>query len=90
VGLTAVEQTENGLEPGTTQTRLADFFRLDLRAEKRWALGDRSWLSLVAEIFNATLSKEAVDLKCSALETNCAQRFLGPITLPSVGIEGGY
>ena len=90
VGLSAAEQLESGLPPGTTQTRLPDFFRLDLRAEKRWTLGDHSWLSLVLEVFNATLSKEAVDLRCDALGITCTPRYLGPITLPSLGIEGGY
>lgn len=90
VGMSASEQLESGLAPGTTQTRLPDFFRLDVRAEKRWTFGDRAWLAVVFEVYNATLSKEAVDVKCDALGTTCTPRVLGPITLPSVGIEGGY
>jgi hypothetical protein len=56
------------------------FFRLDVRLEKRWTLGDYAFLSLVIEALNATLSKE----------TWPGGERIGPITLPSIGLEGGF
>jgi hypothetical protein len=55
------------------------FFRLDLRLEKRWTLGERAWLSFVAEVMNTTLSKESF-----------AGQDVGPITIPSLGLEAGF
>jgi hypothetical protein len=68
--------------------RLPSFFRLDLRAEKRWRLGKTAWISAIAEWMNATLSKEAIATSCSL--RGCDAQLIGPITIPSVGIEGGF
>lgn len=78
-----VQQTEGG-----ASGRLPGFFRLDLRAEKRWRLGEQAWLSLVAEWMNATLSKEAVATRCNL--QGCEARMIGPVTIPSLGLEGGF
>lgn len=60
------------------------FFRLDLRFEKRWAVGPRDgWISFVAEVLNATLSTETFSSGVGPPKT------IGPITIPSIGIEGG-
>jgi hypothetical protein len=69
-------------------TRLSPFFRLDLRVEKRWQLGPRAYFSFVAEWMNATLSKEAVATTCTL--RGCETQTVGPITIPSLGIEGGF
>jgi hypothetical protein len=71
------------------QHRLPDFYRVDVRAEKRWELGRRRWLAAVLEFFNATLSKESVDYQCSPTTWVCSARDIGPVSLPSIGIEGG-
>jgi hypothetical protein len=55
------------------------FYRIDLRLEKRWNVGKRSWLSFVAEMLNATLRKEIYD-----------GEEIGPISIPSIGLEGGF
>ncbi len=55
------------------------FFRLDLRLEKRWLIGSRGYLSLVFEVLNSTLSKETI-----------ASQTIGPVTIPSIGLEGGF
>lgn len=70
--------------------RLPGFVRLDARAEKRWALGGRAWISVVAEVQNATASKEPNSLACTSEVTTreCEPGTLGPITLPSLGVEG--
>jgi hypothetical protein len=68
--------------------RLPAFFRLDLRLEKRWRLGKDAWISGVAEWLNATLSKEAVSTRCTL--SGCEAQKIGPITIPSLGVEGGF
>lgn len=68
--------------------RLPAFFRLDARAEKRWRLGKTSYISAVAEWMNATLNKEAIATSCSL--NGCTAQLVGPITIPSLGIEGGF
>jgi hypothetical protein len=69
-------------------TRLPGFFRLDLRLEKRWQLGRRAWISFIAEWLNATLSKEAVPTSCT--QQDCQSTTIGPVTIPSIGMEGGF
>jgi hypothetical protein len=68
--------------------RLPAFFRLDLRLEKRWQLRKTTWISFVAEWMNATLSKEAVSTQCTL--SGCQAQTVGPITIPSLGVEGGF
>jgi hypothetical protein len=69
-------------------TRLPPFFRVDLRLEKRWQLGQKTWISAVAEWMNATLSKEAVSTTCTL--SGCETQTIGPVTVPSLGVEGGF
>ena len=54
------------------------FYRIDLRVEKRWTFKASRWLSLVAEMMNVTLHKEVVN-----------GTDVGPISVPSLGLEGG-
>jgi hypothetical protein len=73
-------------DPGST--RLAPFFRVDLRLEKRWQLSRKAWLSFVAEWLNATLTKESIGTSCTL--QGCQETTIGPVTIPSLGIEGGF
>jgi hypothetical protein len=73
-------------DPGST--RLAPFFRVDLRLEKRWQLSPRAWVSFVVEWMNATLSKESVGTNCTL--QGCTEERIGPVTIPSIGLEGGF
>jgi len=75
-------------DPLDSSTRLPPFFRVDLRLEKRWPLGPRSWISAVAEFMNATLSKEAVSTTCNS--NGCQSMTIGPVSIPSIGVEGGF
>jgi TonB family protein len=59
--------------------RGSPFFRLDLRLEKRWELGQTTWISFVAEVLNSTLAKE-----------DFGGAEIGPVTIPSIGAEGGF
>lgn len=68
--------------------RLPPFFRLDMRLEKRWTLGKRAWLSVVLEVLNATLSKEVLSERCR--RGTCTAEAIGPVTVPSLGVEGGF
>jgi TonB dependent receptor/TonB-dependent Receptor Plug Domain len=74
----------------SSQHRLPDYYRFDARLDKRWDLGRREWLTVVAEFFDATLTKEAVDYKCNFLARVCTAESIGPIALPSLGLEGGW
>lgn len=58
--------------------RDAAFYRLDFRVEKKWNVGDVGWLSFVVEMLNATLNTETIQ-----------GQEVGPVTIPSIGIEGG-
>jgi hypothetical protein len=71
-----------------TSTRLPPFYRVDLRFEKRWELGKKAWISFVAEWMNATLSKEAIATTCNL--QGCQAQEIGPVTVPSLGVEGGF
>jgi len=75
-------------DPTDGSTRLPPFFRLDLRLEKRWQLTRTVWLSGVLEAMNATLNKEAVQSDCTL--AGCEAQEIGPVTIPSVGVEGGF
>jgi TonB family protein len=75
-------------DPTTTETRLPSFFRLDLRLEKRWQLGKTAWISFIAEWMNATLNKESITTTCTL--QGCEAQEIGPITIPSLGLEGGF
>jgi hypothetical protein len=55
------------------------FYRLDFRVEKKWRFGDRTYLSFVAEMLNATLNTETIQ-----------GQEVGPVTIPSIGLEGGF
>jgi TonB family protein len=69
----------------TVQSRLAPFFRLDVRLEKRWALPRSAWISTVFEVENALFAEET-----TYGVTNGPTDKLGPITLPSLGVEAGF
>jgi len=72
------------------QHRLPGFYRLDARAERRWAIGETAWITVLLEFFNATLTKEAIDYRCDRATGDCTATTVGPIALPSIGVEGGF
>lgn len=69
----------NPLPPTLSPDRDPAFYRIDVRLEKRWNFGESSWLSVVAEMLNVTLHKETI----SGTE-------IGPVSIPSLGLEGGF
>jgi TonB family protein len=68
--------------------RIPAFWRLDLRLEKRWRIGDKGSLALVFEVLNATLNKEVVDVDC--YDGRCENEEIGPVTIPSIGLEAVF
>jgi TonB family protein len=68
-------------------SRSAPFFRLDLRLERRFRLGPRSWWSLVAEALNVTASREALSRVC---DLTCTDEVVGPVLLPNVKVEAQF
>jgi hypothetical protein len=70
-----------------TGRRGTPFFRLDLRAEKRFRLGQSAFWGLNAEILNATSTSEVVRLDCGEV---CRERSAGPVILPSIGAEARF
>jgi hypothetical protein len=75
---------------GAPNARTPPFFRLDLRLEKRWI---KSWgyVSFIAEWLNVLLQKEQLGLTCDAPGANpCTPQLVGPITIPSLGVEAGF
>ena len=51
--------------PPLNDQRYPPFYRVDVRLEKRWSLGKERSIAFVAEVLNATLSKEARAYNCS-------------------------
>jgi hypothetical protein len=81
------EQNFEGTPHFVEGRRGPPYFRADVRAEKRWRFGERTWLGVVAEVVNATSTSEVVRLDCG---TRCVERRAGPVILPSLGVEGGF
>jgi hypothetical protein len=71
------------------------FFRVDVRLEKRWPIGRTGSIAFVVEGQNVTLSQEVTGLgmDCSGVATaeggttTCEQSKIGPLTIPSIGVE---
>lgn len=75
---------------GVPNAREPPFFRVDLRLEKKWrALGGT--MTLVLEWLNALLSKESFGTICSGPPPQqCGPQQIGPVTVPSVGLEESW
>jgi hypothetical protein len=73
------------------------FHRIDVRLEKRWQLGQTASVAFVLEGQNVTLRKESgLGLDCRGQGTpqsetvTCEPSTIGPITIPSVGLEAFF
>jgi hypothetical protein len=92
--------------PPFDSERLPDFWRIDLRLEKSWRLGKKGQIAFVFEGLNVTLNKEAVGVDCPSNSgtsglggavpsltgpyDKCTYNEIGPVTIPSVGLEGSF
>lgn len=68
--------------------RTLPFFRLDLRLAKDWIIAERYRVALVFEILNALFRSEVFDVECYPEE--CRSRTIGPVTIPSIGVEAAF
>ena len=86
---TGVPATVAYVEAAKNPPRTSPFYRLDIRAEKRWRLGQRgAYWALVLEVLNTTLHREALTKSCNAY--TCREDTIGPVTMPSLGIEAVF
>ena len=88
-------QTANGVPiPPYDGYRLPDFWRFDIRLEKRWRLGAYGQFAVVLEGLNITFNKEAIGAMCQPVRgqylDNCTPQTIGPVSVPSVGVEVKY
>jgi len=67
--------------------RLPAFVRLDARIEKRWRWRKAGHIAIVLEGLNMTASKEIVGRDCIPGQ-GCRDEKIGPIVIPSLGVEG--
>jgi hypothetical protein len=76
--------------------RYPAFYRVDVRLEKRWPFANHGFISFVLEGLNVTLNKEwgAVDCRGEytpqAATLDCRPTKMGPISLPSIGVEASF
>jgi hypothetical protein len=72
--------------------RLPTFYRIDVRLEKQWRAFGTGHISFVLEGMNVTLRKEAVDVTCQTMTNGtydkCSPQYIGPVSVPSIGVEG--
>ena len=68
--------------------RTPAFYRLDWRLEKRWPFGKEGFWSLVFEVLNTTLHEETLEKSCYAY--GCSSETIGPVTIPSIGVEASF
>jgi TonB family protein len=69
--------------------RMPPFFRFDFRVEKRWTVAKRYFIALVLEVQNAFLAKETIQEQCLG-GPSCTPVRIGPVTIPSLGLEAGF
>ena len=84
--------------PPYNNRRTPAFIRLDVRLEKRWHIGANGSIALVLEGQNVTLSREVTSLGLDCMgelspaggTNQCTHGKVGPITIPSLGVEATF
>jgi TonB family protein len=84
--------------PPYNDQRTPPFYRVDVRLEKRWSFLKYGYIAFIAEVQNVTLSKETTSygLDCKGTQTNtggttqCTPPTIGPLTIPSLGVEASF
>jgi hypothetical protein len=82
------KDSEAGALRSEHPARVPSFYRVDARIEKRWRLGKAGYWAAVLEVLNATLQKEVVNVSCSG--GTCENEEIGPVTIPSIGVEAAF
>ncbi len=71
--------------------RIPPFGRFDARLEKKWSVASgRGWVSLVLEGENVFGAKETLQEQCVSVTAPCKAVQIGPVSIPSIGVEGGF
>ncbi len=85
--------------PPYNNQRTSPFYRVDVRLEKRWRFLKDGYIAFIAEVQNVTLSKEETSygMDCTGTQTGagsgttqCKPSTIGPLTLPSLGVEASF
>ncbi len=86
--------------PPYNNRRTPPFYRVDVRVEKRWPFAKDGFIAFIAEVQNVTLSKEVTPYgtDCTGNQTaqggdyttECRPSSVGPLTLPSLGVEASF
>jgi hypothetical protein len=84
--------------PPYNDQRASPFYRVDLRLEKRWPFAKDGYIAFIAEVQNVTLRKQQTsyglscrgDVTNSSQMTHCKPSTIGPITIPSIGVEASF
>jgi len=87
--------------PPYNNQRTPPFYRVDVRLEKRWPFAKDGFIAFIAEVQNVTLSKEVTPfgMDCTGNQTGgqgsdyttaCRPASIGPLTLPSLGVEASF
>jgi TonB family protein len=90
--------TGNVPAPPYNDQRTAPFYRVDLRLEKRWSFSRNGYIAFIAEVQNVTLSKQQTSYGMSCTgnatgtnqTTQCSPSTIGPLTIPSLGVEASF
>jgi hypothetical protein len=70
------------------QRRLPDFWNFDFQIRKLLWKGSHAEISAVLEWFNATMNTQPMDIQCFLYSAKCTIESIGPITIPSISVEG--
>jgi hypothetical protein len=86
--------------PPYNSERHDSFYRVDFRIERSWPLGEEGSIALVLEGINVTLNKQQGGVDCEGhgipmgetlhSTTTCTPAMIGPITIPSIGVEAFF
>lgn len=88
-----IKNQQIALPPYNTE-RMPPFFRVDVRLEKRWRVFGTGSIAVVLEGMNVSFTKEAIAVECKttpgSIYDTCTPVFIGPISAPSIGVEGSF
>jgi hypothetical protein len=77
------------VEAARAPPRTSPYHRIDVRAERRFRIGaNGAYVALVLEMLNSTLSQEALGKSCNAYV--CREDEVGPVAIPSAGLEAVF
>lgn len=86
-GVPAEHETRYGrVYDGGDRTR--PFYRLDVKLQKHWMLGERARIGVVLEALNATFNHEVIRRECTAVQ--CTDTEVGPVMIPNLGVEAAF